>query len=526
MRFSSAAVLGILIAFPAAALVWTGVSGGAAAATLRDPATYDYLWNSVVLGLATATLALLFSAPFALVVAFRKFPGRGLLEASILVPLLVPAHVHTIGWMRIFGRQGYLTEFVAAATGYVHDVRAPFCGVYLGPAWILACNLFPLAAVPALAAFRAVDVEAVEAARLSGAGRLRTFCSVILPAAWPRIAAGAFLVFAAAIGSFPTTSLLDTPVLAQRVFFAFSRPNEGIGGAAVQALPLLLIAAVFAWLLPQAMRKGAPSFVRTGGGARSGFASFLLAAAAPALTALPPLYGLAGKVVEGTLRRPDEPSPFRTVFLQVKTEFANSLLLGLGGAALLVLIAWPLAWGLARRPSPRFEALLAGSAALPPVLLGLGVVVGWRACADLPVLGLVYASGAGLVLAAYAARFLPIALRMLSPAFDAEAVAQDDAARLAGAGPWRRAWGVLRPLQSGAVLGVAALCYVLCFTELDATLMTYPPELRTVQIRIFNMVHYSRDEEVAALCLLSVAAALVPPLFVAALRRSGERRSA
>ena len=105
-------------------------------------------------------------------------------------------------------------------------------------------------------------------------------------------------------------------------------------------------------------------------------------------------------------------------------------------------------------------------------------------------------------------------------------MAQDDAARLAGAGPWRRAWGVLRPLQSGAVLGVAALCYVLCFTELDATLMTYPPELRTVQIRIFNMVHYSRDEEVAALCLLSVAAALVPPLFIAALRRSGERRSA
>ena len=525
MRFSRVAVLGVLVVFPAAALAWTGLSGGAGDA-LRDPATYDYLWNSVVLGLAAATLSVIFSAPFALVAAFRTFPGRGLLEAAILVPLLVPAHVHTIGWMRIFGRQGYLTESLAAATGYVHEVRAPFCGVYLGPAWILACNLFPLVAVPALSALRAVDTEAVAAARLAGAGRLRTLLSVILPSAWPRIAAGAFLVFAAAIGSFPTTSLLDTPVLAQRVFFAFSRPNEGIGGAAVQAAPLLLIAALFAWLLPEAMRRGGESFVRTAGGVRSGLSSFFLAAAAPALTAIPPLYGLAGKVIEGTLRRPDEPSPFRTVFLQVKSEFANSLLLGVSGAVLIVLIAWPLAWGLARRPSPRFEALLSGAAALPPVLLGLGVVVGWRACADLPVIGLVYASGAGLVLAAYAARFLPIALRMLSPAFDAEAAAQDDAARLAGAGPWRRAWSILRPLQSGAVLGVLTLCYVLCFTELDATLMTYPPELRTVQVRIFNMVHYSRDEEVAALCLLSVAAALIPPLFFATLRRNADRRTA
>jgi iron(III) transport system permease protein len=223
------------------------------------------------------------------------------------------------------------------------------------------------------------------------------------------------------------------------------------------------------------------------------------------------------------LRRPDEPSPFRTVFAQVRPEFVNSLELGLCGAAVVMLIAWPAAYGLARSPSPRFEALLTSGAALPPVLLGLGVVAGWRFFADVPLLGTVYSSGLGLVLAAYAARFLPVAVRALRPLFDAECLAQDDAARLAGAGFGRRAWSVLGPLQAGAAAGVAALCYVLCFTELDATLMTYPPDLRTVQVRIFNMVHYSRDEEVAALCLLSVGAALVPPLFVALLRRDGRR---
>ena len=60
---------------------------------------------------------------------------------------------------------------------------------------------------------------------------------------------------------------------------------------------------------------------------------------------------------------------------------------------------------------------------------------------------------------------------------------------------------ILLPMQLPA-LGVGALlAYVLCLTELDATIVTYPPSYETVQVRIFNMVHYFRDEEVAALCL-------------------------
>ena len=75
-------------------------------------------------------------------------------------------------------------------------------------------------------------------------------------------------------------------------------------------------------------------------------------------------------------------------------------------------------------------------------------------------------------------------------------------------------------------LGVGALlAYVLCLTELDATIVTYPPSYETVQVRIFNMVHYFRDEEVAALCLIVVGLALLPVAVFALLRRPARAAS-
>jgi iron(III) transport system permease protein len=518
-------LLAALVGFPACALVVEGVRTGSLR-TFADPATYGYLWNSVVLGATAAVFATALAVPFAAAVAFRSFRGRGLAEAAILAPLLVPAHVHAIGWMRVVGRQGLFTEWLADRTGYLYDVRAPWFGnAYAGPAWILACHLFPLVALPLAGALRALDRDALDAARCAGASRLATLRAVVLPAVLPRLGAGAFFVFALAIGSFPVTSLLDTPVLAQRVFFAFSRP-EGAGGAALQAVPLLVAAALVAALLPRAATTGGEGGIRAGSARRGGVGAAALSVLPLALSAGPPLYGLIEKVFDAAARRPDAPSPFRVVFAQVRLEFENSLILSVLGAALLVALAWPLAWSLARRPSPRFEALLAGSLALPPVVLGLGVLVGWRAFADVPLLGAVFGSGTALILAAYAARFLPLVVRSLGGAFDAALVAQDDAARVAGAGVLARAFRIVGPAQLGALAAAAALGYVLCFTELDATLMTYGGDLRTVQVRVFNMVHYRGDEEVAALCLLATAFALTPPAIVALLRRPAPQEAA
>ena len=45
-----------------------------------------------------------------------------------------------------------------------------------------------------------------------------------------------------------------------------------------------------------------------------------------------------------------------------------------------------------------------------------------------------------------------------------------------------------------------------------ASLIVQPPDSSTVQIRIFNMIHFARDDEVAALCVMVVAICVLPCL--------------
>ena len=68
-------------------------------------------------------------------------------------------------------------------------------------------------------------------------------------------------------------------------------------------------------------------------------------------------------------------------------------------------------------------------------------------------------------------------------------------------------------------MGTAVIAYVLCFTELAATLMVIPEGSQSVQIRIFNMIHYRAVGEVAALCVLVIVLAALPVVLLAILGR-------
>jgi iron(III) transport system permease protein len=515
-----ATVLILVVAFglPFGVLIAEGVGSGAALSTLLDARIHELLLNSLLLAVLTCALAILLGAPLAAIFAFREFRGRALLLTLATIPLLVPQHIQAIGWMRVLGRQGIVTNWLAEQ-GVAFDVRSPFLGgLYPGPAWILACAFFPLITFSLLAGFRTLDQDTLDAARLC-AGRRAAFFRLALPQVAPSFWAGVFLVFVLAVCAYPVPSLLDTPVLIQRIFFTFSQ-REQIEGVLL-ALPLLVMSLVLMLVVRNADALFPPvSQSADRAASRRGGPGWAVLAAVPILLAAgAPLWGLVAKIVEDRMLRPETPSPFLTVFDRVRPAFHNSLLFTGLGIVALVLCAWPVAHRLARRRSRLLENLLFATLALPPLVLGIGVVLAWKRVARVPGLGAIYEWGIPLVVLAYVGRFLPIVVRVMRNGFGAIDPQAEEAARLLGHGPLRRALRILLPLQLPA-LGVAALlAYVLCLTELDATIVTYPPGYETVQVRIFNMVHYFRDEEVAALCLLVVGLALLPVALGALLFR-------
>jgi len=533
------------------------------------------LATSILLALLATGLALLLGLPLALMLNLRRFPGRGWIGSLYFLPLVIPPHIHVIAWTRVIGDRGWLTTWLKEAVGFPLDVRAPladpatsdFLGhIYLGPAWILACAYFPLITLSVSSGVRALDGEAVEAARLAG-GRLRTLTRVVLPLLAPRIMAGAFFVFVLSLGTYPVVSLLDTPVLIQKIFYTFQKVDQQAG--ALMSVPLVAVAGLAVFMLGLVERR-APT---AQGGlrpprleARSLGTSFL--ALLPLILAAGiPLWSLLAEA--GPLSfSGDVADNYQSVFDRVRPAFVDSLLFTLLGVLVLVLVSYPLGRTLAWRRAGGLEALSLSALAFPPVVIGVALLLFWadaaaekvtvgfltlaaalmalavtrrrrggrRAlkeallvfvvlvgagflawAAGLP--GLVYREGMILLVLAYLARFLPFTVRLFKNGFRALDPLEVEAARLSGHGVLGTMLRVEWPRMKACVTAGAVMSYVLCFTELAATLMVIPEGRQSVQIRIFNMIHYRAVGEVAALCVMTIILAAAPVVLFALLSR-------
>ena len=149
------------------------------------------LWTSLkVVALATA-LSGSTGIGVAYVLAMRRFPGRGLLQAFTALPLTLPPTVLGYYLLVALGRGTALGQWVEAT------FRTPLVFTWQGAA-----------VAAARAAFEEVDVQLLEAAQMDGAGTWQQFLWVLLPLAHRGILAGVTLGFARALGDFGTTLMV------------------------------------------------------------------------------------------------------------------------------------------------------------------------------------------------------------------------------------------------------------------------------------------------------------------------------
>jgi ABC-type Fe3+ transport system permease subunit len=76
-----------------------------------------------------------------------------------------------------------------------------------------------------------------------------------------------------------------------------------------------------------------------------------------------------------------------------------------------------------------------------------------------------------------------------------------DAARCDGMGYWRQLWQIALPQQARGVAIAGGLAFAIAAGELSGTLLTLPPGVTPITVRLFGLLHYGMDERAAALCL-------------------------
>jgi putative spermidine/putrescine transport system permease protein len=149
-------------------------------------------------GIAATVIGVVLALPASLAIARRRFFGRGIVNALMLMPLIVPGVV--------LGTSIYVFQIEAEiATG------AQLLGSTAGLIAAHALVVIPWAARLVTASLESFDPAIEEAAKNLGAGPWTTFYRVTLPSIRPGIVAGALFGFVTSFGNLEMSLFLVGP---------------------------------------------------------------------------------------------------------------------------------------------------------------------------------------------------------------------------------------------------------------------------------------------------------------------------
>jgi molybdate transport system permease protein len=167
--------------------------------TLADPAVLDALRLSLLTATAAVAVVVVVGIPLAWLLARVDFPGRSVVRAFVVVPLVLPPVVAGVALLSAFGRRGV----VGGPLYDLFGVSLPYttAAVVVAHAFV-ALPFFVLAVEGAL---RSGNPDLDVVAATLGADRWTTFRRVSLPLAAPGLLAGTVLAWARALGEFGAT---------------------------------------------------------------------------------------------------------------------------------------------------------------------------------------------------------------------------------------------------------------------------------------------------------------------------------
>ena len=209
-------------------------------------------WTALWISLRLAGLTVLILIPLAIVsgrlLAFREFRGKGLTEALVALPLVLPPSVLGFYLLVSLSANAPLGQWWQTTFGAPLVFR--FEGLLLASVLV---NL-PFAIQPVQRAFESIALELREAAACAGMSPLRTLGAVELPLAWPGVLTAAVLVFAHTLGEFGVVLMVggaipgETQTISIAIYDrvqAFDLAAAGTMSAVLMSVSLIAIAFTF-----------------------------------------------------------------------------------------------------------------------------------------------------------------------------------------------------------------------------------------------------------------------------------------
>ncbi|MEK6539454.1 MAG: molybdate ABC transporter permease subunit, partial [Deltaproteobacteria bacterium] len=160
------------------------------------------LYLTLKVSVAATFFSVIIGLGLAYLMARRGFWGKGVLDALIMQPLVIPPTVLGYYLLVLLGRSGPLGRFFEDKLG----VSIVF--TWKGAVIAAFVASLPLFVRPARAAIEGVDRNLENAARLLGKTEWEVLKTITIPLAWRGIVAGSVMAFARATGEFGATLMV------------------------------------------------------------------------------------------------------------------------------------------------------------------------------------------------------------------------------------------------------------------------------------------------------------------------------
>ncbi|MBY5414408.1 ABC transporter permease [Rhizobium leguminosarum] len=524
----------ILSVLPLARLAMVGIAAfadGGVMTVLSEASLWSATYYTVVTAILGTVISLVIGCLFAFLLTLTDIRAKGLLSFFFVLPMMIPPQVTALAWVQISGPSSPLLKALHIAPPLGSPQPLYSVG---GIALLYGVQHAPLVYLALRAGLMTLPRDGVEAARLSGASSLRVFRDIILPLSLPGIIAGAAISFVSCTGNFGIPAILGIPAsiftLPTLIFTKFSAfTSRTFGDVAVLSAIIAIISVVGLMIQDRALRgrdyrviglSGASAAFELGAW-RLVFTSlvwailfFMLAAPFFALVAgaLVPAYGVPLTFKTMSLHAFEE-----ILFRQAvtRTAFINSLSLA-GATALCLLVVTVLAAYTLTRRKDSISRIVSSLIEIPYSLPGIVMAVCFILvfAAPIPILHVSLYGTIWIILIAYFSSFFAVSLKPVVSAFHQLDPALEEAARLSGAGFFRRLADIIVPLIAPAAGASVILVFLIACNELTISALLWSAGTQTLGVAIYNLDDSGSSDLASALSVLVVLMVVVLMLLL------------
>lgn len=493
---------------------------------LSSSATWVATWHTLVVGIFGTLLAVVLGTFVALLVTLTDIRGRGVLVLCYVMPLMIAPQVTALAWLQLFGPASPFLKLLGLAPPL--GTRNPLYSTE-GIILLLGVQYGPLVFLLVRAGLRKLPRELVEAARAGGAGWFTVLRTVVLPLMTPSIMAAAALAFVSCVGNFGIPAFLGIPanylVLPTLIYQKLAGGGPAVLGETAFLSVLIGIIAMAGIVTQEIMSRrrdyrisstSLPAEPYELGRWRVPVEAgiwllIILILVLPlfglVLTSLVPGYGIALSTATATLDN------YRFVLFEhagSRRAFFNSFALSIAAAVFAVLVAVPvgylIAWG-KQRWIRLVNLLIELPYALPGVVLAIAALLMFLR--PIPFTGIQLYNTIWIILYAYLARFLVLALRPTVSGYHQIDRALEEAAQVAGAGLFTRLRTIVFPLVAPAAIAGGLLIFMTALSELTVSALLWSSGSETIGVVMFSFEQGGDSNYAAAMSAITVAITFV-----------------